>query len=129
MIKSVFIIILLYFLPASGQKIYFKNYYENGNMKSEGWLYENQKVDYWFYYYENGTKKEEGHFEDNKKIKWWIFYDIKESIQKKTEFKNNVQEGLCIIYKNGSIIKAEQYTNGVKSKEWNSLLKYKRDNP
>lgn len=128
--KSViYLLIIFTFFQASAQINYQKSYFKNGQLKSEGWLNQNQKVDYWFYYYENGTKKEEGHFEDNKKIKWWIFYDLKETIQKKAEFKNNIQEGLCIIYKNGSIIKAEQYTNGIKTKEWNSLLKYKRDHP
>jgi hypothetical protein len=28
----------------------------NGQLQSEGWLNQNQKVDYWFYY-ENGNKK------------------------------------------------------------------------
>lgn len=129
MIKSIFILTLLYFSTAAVEKTYLKSYYENGTIKAEGWMNENQKVDYWFYYYENGNKKEEGHYSNNKKTQWWLFYDTKGTIQKKAEFKNDLQEGLTLVYKNGSLIRAEQYSNGIKTKEWTSLSKYKRDNP
>jgi antitoxin component YwqK of YwqJK toxin-antitoxin module len=127
--KTLFLLIALNFFPVSGTKTYSKIYFENGNLKSEGWLYENQKIDYWFYYYENGNKKEEGHYDRNKKIKWWIFYDLNGNIQRKAEFKNNMQEGLCLVYKNGALIKAEEYKNGIKTKEWTTLSKFKRDHP
>lgn len=129
MIKSLFLLILFSFSPTTVEKIYFKNYFENGNLKSEGWISQNQKVDYWYYYYENGTKKSEGHFEANKKINWWLFYNQNGTIEKKVEFKNNIQEGLCLIYKNGDLVKGEQFTKGIKTKEWNSISAYKEDNP
>ncbi|MDG2431139.1 hypothetical protein [Flavobacterium sp.] len=129
MIKSIFILILLSVCIHTAEKTYYKDYYENGKIKSEGWILDNQKVDYWFYYYENGKKKEEGHYNKNKKVQWWLYYDANEIILKKAEFKNNIQEGLTLVYKNGSLVKAEKYLKGVKIKEWTSLSKYKRDNP
>ncbi len=125
----IYILALFSFLPVSGQKSYFKDYFENGKIKSEGWLNQNQKEEYWFFYNENGTKKEEGHFVNNKKCKWWIFYNSKEKVSMKCEFENDKMNGLCIIYKNGGISRAEKYLNGKKIKEWNSVTEFKKDNP
>lgn len=127
--KTVFTMIMLFLLPLLGQKMYLKNYFESGSMKSEGWMTESQKTDYWYYYYENGNKKQEGHYVANKKADWWLFYNINGRISKKVEFKNNLQEGLCLIYKNGELIKAEQYKAGVKINEWTTLSDYRKDNP
>lgn len=129
MIKSVYILILLSFLHVSGQKTYFKDYFSNGKLKSEGWLNQSQKEDYWFFYNENGTKKEEGHFANNKKCKWWIFYIHEEEISKKCQFESDKMNGLCLIYKNGEIIRAEKYLNDLKIKQWNSIAEFKKDNP
>lgn len=129
MIKTIFILIFFYVLPVSGQKTYFKNFYDNGNLKSEGWISDNKKVDYWFYYYGNGIKKEEGHYLDDKKAKWWLIYNNMGKIQKKIEYRNNLPEGLCIFYANGKIVKAARYNAGIKMNEWNSISSYQRDNP
>ncbi|CCG53635.1 Protein of unknown function [Flavobacterium indicum GPTSA100-9 = DSM 17447] len=117
----------LSFLP-NDSKIYFKQYYENGILKEEGWLKNNKKTDYWYYYYEKGNKKEEGHYFNNKKIKWWIFYDEKQVVLKKSEYKNDELNGLTIIYKKGKIVSAEKYSSGIKIKQWNTLEEFKKDN-
>ncbi|MBF2709605.1 toxin-antitoxin system YwqK family antitoxin [Flavobacterium soyangense] len=127
--KLIYLLILLSCIRVSGQKVYFKEYFGNGKIKSEGWLIEGQKVDYWLYYYENGDKKEEGHFANNKKSKWWIFYNIKDEVSKKCEFANDKMHGLCLIYKDGAIIRAEKYQMGKKIKQWNSIKEFKKDNP
>jgi len=127
MIKSFFLIILLSFLPVSIEKTYFKNYFKNGNLKSEGWLYKNQKVDYWFYYFENGNKKSQGSYKDNKKTDWWIVYRIDGTILKKCEYKNDVLNGLCILYNQDKIICAEKYENGIKKKIYYSVEEFKKD--
>jgi antitoxin component YwqK of YwqJK toxin-antitoxin module len=122
-----FIFILLLFSSFT-RKEYVKLYFENGNLKEEGWVFNGNKVDYWFYYYENGNKKEEGHYIENQKAKWWIYYDENESILKKCEHKNNDLNGLTIIYNNGKISKAEKYVNGKKIKSWTDLNEFKKDN-
>jgi antitoxin component YwqK of YwqJK toxin-antitoxin module len=110
-------------------KIYYKSYFDNQKMESEGWLIQNDKVDYWFFYYENGNKKEEGHYRKNKKVNWWIFYNSNQEVLKKSEFKNDLLNGYSIIYKKGKIVSAEKYKLGKKVKQWDSLSEFKKDNP
>jgi antitoxin component YwqK of YwqJK toxin-antitoxin module len=126
--QGFYILFLLTVFQVSGQKTYSKEYYDSGKLKSEGWLNQNQKVDYWFYYFENGNKKQEGHFKNNQKCKWWIFYDSNEEINKKCEFENDLINGLSLFYRNSQIIRAEKYSMGKKINEWNSLSEFKKDN-
>ncbi|MGA9639445.1 toxin-antitoxin system YwqK family antitoxin [Flavobacterium sp.] len=128
MAKGLFLLLFFTILEFSEQKSYSKMYYPNGKLQSEGWMNQNQKVDYWFYYYENGNKKEEGHYLTNKKQKWWLFYDSNENLLRKTEFLNDKPNGLTILYKDGKIVKAEKYQMGTKTNEWNSLSAYQKDN-
>ncbi len=126
---SLIFLLTMGFSNSFGQsKIYVKNYFENGQIESEGWSQDNQKINYWFYYYENGSKKEEGHYVNNKKTKWWLSYDDKEVIQKKCQFVNNQLEGLVIIYKNGSLIRAEKYKMNIKIKQWETISSFRKDN-
>ena len=126
--KSLFLIGLFILLTSFIEKEYVKKYYSNGKMKEEGWLVNDKKSDYWFYYFETGDKKEEGHYYNNQKTSWWIYYDKKRKVIKKCEYKNNVLNGLTIIYKNGEIVSAEEYTMGKKIKSWKSLSEFKKDN-
>ena len=127
--KTLFIIFNFIFLFNSvDQKTYVKEYYPNKTLKSEGWMQNNKKVDYWFFYYESGIKKEEGHFVDNHKSKWWIFYNSKKKIIKKSEFLNDKMHGFSIIYHEGDVVKAEKYSVGKKVKEWESIAEFKKDN-
>jgi antitoxin component YwqK of YwqJK toxin-antitoxin module len=126
--KGIYILILLAFLKVSAQKSYYKEYYENGKTKSEGWLNQNKKVDYWFYYFENGNKKEEGHFKNNKKCNWWVFYNSNEEVNKKSQFENDETNGFSLFYRNSQIIRVEKHVMGKKIKEWNSSAEFKKDN-
>jgi antitoxin component YwqK of YwqJK toxin-antitoxin module len=126
--KQLYILFLIISLGFSNDKLYVKQYFENGKLKAEGWLNNNKKTDYWFFYHENGNKLNEGHYENDKKVKWWIFYDINQNIIKKCEFKNNKMHGYCIVFKNGEIVKGEKYDKGKKVKEWNSLSEFKKNN-
>lgn len=128
MTKVIRILFLFFFLQASAQKMYQKNYFPTGKIESEGWLNQNEKVDYWFYYYENGNKKQEGHYEANKKCKWWIFYKSNKEFYKKSEYENDQLNGFSFFYKKNSVIRAEKYDMGKKIKEWNSVTEFKKDN-
>ncbi len=126
---SLVILMVLGFSNLFGQsKTYIKNYFENGQIESEGRIQDDQKVDYWFYYYENGSKKEEGHYVNNKKTKWWLSYDDNATLQKKCQFYNDKLDGLVIIYKNGSIIRAEKYKMNMKIKQWETISAFRKDN-
>lgn len=114
---------------ALAQKTYVKAYHTNGKLKEEGWVANNQKVDYWFFYNENGIKKEEGHFDEDQKVKWWIFYNSKGKVTKKSEFEANKLNGFTIIYDKSKVIRAEKYTMNEKTNEWKSVEAFKKDNP
>jgi antitoxin component YwqK of YwqJK toxin-antitoxin module len=121
-------IVLLFTISGFAQKKYQKEYYSNGNLKAEGWLLADKKSNYWYFYNSNGDKKEEGHFKNNQKTSWWIFYDSNQKITKKCEFQNNLPSGLCLLYTNGKIQKAEKYTNGKIVKTWTNLSQFIKDN-
>ncbi|WP_034045787.1 toxin-antitoxin system YwqK family antitoxin [Wocania ichthyoenteri] len=150
--KNLFYIILLISLSASAQKTYQKNYFDNGNLKSEGWTKNNQKngywkfyyenrsiekeghfsankpVKYWYFYTENGIKKSEGHFIKGEKTNWWLFYDDKEKIDYKCQLKHNKKNGFCLMYKNEKLISAAKFKAGKKIKEWTDLKAFKKEN-
>lgn len=128
MIKIFYIFIISVLFGNQSPKTYQKTYFDNGNIKSEGWIQNNLKTDYWFYYYENGRKKEEGHYKNDKKTKWWVFYDVNEEVVKKSKFENDKMDGLTIIYYKGNIIRAEKFLKGEKVKQWDSLSEFKKDN-
>ncbi|MCG9792241.1 toxin-antitoxin system YwqK family antitoxin [Flavobacterium algicola] len=127
MAKGLLFLVFMTIFATSAQKKYAKSYYPTGTIQAEGWMSHNDKVDYWYFYYDNGNKKQEGHFEDNKKCKWWLFYDSNEVITRKTEYQNDLQNGISILYKDGNIVKAEKYKMGVKTNEWTSLSAYRND--
>ena len=120
---------LLSLFANPNQKTYVKNYFDNGKIKSQGWVKNDLKTDYWFYYNDNGNIKEEGHYYQNKKTKWWIFYDMNQEIIKKCQYQNDKMDGFCIIYYKGNIIRGEKFKNGEKIKQWQTVEAFKKDNP
>tara|TARA_R110002049_G_scaffold122465_2_gene277296 strand:+ start:7138 stop:7326 length:189 start_codon:yes stop_codon:yes gene_type:complete len=58
----IFIIVLLVNFNVFAEKEYQKTFYENGNIKAEGWLENNQKIAYLKCCYKNGIVEKEGHF-------------------------------------------------------------------
>ena len=128
MINAIYLVLLFSIFGNNSQKLYQKDYFANGYLKSEGWMIKKQKVDYWFFYYDNKSIKEEGHYFNNQKCKWWTFYNSKEEVIKKCEFLNDKMDGLCIVYEKGTIIRAEKYKLGKKVNQWNTLADFKKDN-
>lgn len=147
---SLFFLIIT--LNVTTEKKYQKNYYNTGNIKSEGWVKDNKKNGYWKFYYENGNIEKEGHFSNNKpvkywyfytqngnkkseghylngeKAKWWLFYDDMEKINHKCQLKFNKKNGYCLMYKNEKLISAAKYKAGKKLKEWTNLKAFKKEN-
>ena len=73
-LKLVIILLLHVFFASSTKKGYQKTYYDNGIIKSEGWISNDSKVDYWKFYYQTGNIKKEGRFLNDKEVKYWYFY-------------------------------------------------------
>ena len=110
------------------QKKYSKTYYDNGNMKAEGWMLGNKKIDYWFFYRKDATKEKEGHYINGNKESWWVFYDKLEKVSHKCQFKNNIKNGYCLIYKNNNLIKASKFKDGKLIKEWKDFASFRKEN-
>lgn len=133
-------------------KHYSKTYYENGNLKAEGWLLNESKTDYWYFYNTDGSLNAKGSFTDDKKNGYWYFYAADEQLLKeghykndeaadwwvfhkpggiseKVQFKYGSRQGYALIYKNGTLFKAERYKNDILTGSWTSVSQFKKDNP
>lgn len=154
MFQRIYILLAFVFLSATlpEDNTYTKAYYDNGELKSEGWLRFNVKSGYWKFYHENGTlssqghykygKKEkywyfyspnrvrvqEGHFLNGEKINWWLFYDKQGRINHKCQLYIGVKNGYCLKYLDNKLTSAEKYSNGKKIKEWENFDHFNRKN-
>ena len=150
LLKLLFVFFLYYGVPQ--EKVYLKEYYENGTLKAEGWILNSQKTDYWYFYYENGNVKGKGSYETNKKDGYWYFYaennqilsqghykngkrtdwwvfNNKNKVVEKVKFVNDAKEGYGLFYKDGKLFKAQHYKNDVLTGAWTSVSSFKKDNP
>ncbi|MDD7886910.1 toxin-antitoxin system YwqK family antitoxin [Flavivirga sp. 57AJ16] len=150
---TVFSLVLFATFSVNAQTSYKKTYYDNGHIKSEGWINNDHKkinywtfyypnghvkkeghfqqdkpVKYWYFYAENGNKKSEGHFIDGKKNNWWLFYNDMEKIDHKCQLKDNQKNGYCLMYKNEKLVSAKKYKAGKKIKEWTDYKSFKKEN-
>ncbi len=147
-----FLTLVLFIGNAADEKTYEKTYYDNGNLKSEGWLRYNVKTDYWKFYHENGKISEQGHYEYGKREKywffytknrvrakeghyikgeqvdWWLFYDPQGRINHKCQLNMGVKDGYCLKYEDEKLTSAEQYSNGEKVKEWINFSAFTKEN-
>ena len=137
---------------SQSEKSYVKNYDPVGNMTEEGWVSEGKKTGYWYFYQSNGGLKskgsfnqdqkqgywyfydkdgnllKEGHYQKDLAINWWIFYKP-QGISEKVQFKQGRREGYALIYKNGTLFKAERYEDNRITGSWTSVSGFRRDNP
>ncbi|MFT5864242.1 MAG: antitoxin component YwqK of YwqJK toxin-antitoxin module [Flavobacteriales bacterium] len=148
--------LLFLLIPLRGDdpgKMYNKQFNEQGNMISEGWMMGNMKVKYWKFYHSNGNIASKGHFTANDRSgywyfydrdgnvqkeghyrkgtteNWWIFYDLARQEKRKIQFQNNQKNGFCLIYKDRQLVKVEKYNEDQKQGEWSDLRSFRRDNP
>ena len=122
------IAILLLIVLGLGTKTYHKSYFPNGKMKSQGWLIDGKKVDYWYLYTEHGTLKAEGHYKNGTKNNWWIYYDNQQKVSHKCQLKNGIKHGYCLKYEKNKLKSAVKFERGKKIKEWFSFSSFKREN-
>lgn len=147
-----FLALFLFSISIFSQKKYHKSYFSNGNLKEEGWLKKNQKVNYWRFYHKNGLVKKEGHYKNNlptkywyfyrndaskekeghfvkgKQNKWWLYYDNDGNVNHKCQLKDNQKNGYCLLYKKQKLIKAVKFKNGKKINEWTDFSSFRKEN-
>jgi antitoxin component YwqK of YwqJK toxin-antitoxin module len=107
---------------------YWKFYYRNGQLEKEGHLSKDKPTKYWYFYRDNGLLESEGHYDSGTKTNWWLFYDATEKLNHKCQLKNGQKNGYCFIYTDDKIVKAAQFKDGKKTKEWTDLKSFKKDN-
>lgn len=144
-----FLLIFLQFSFVFAQSNYEKNYFQSGQLKSEGWVTKGKKNGYWKFYSASGQLEKEGHFTNDKAVKywflyhsngivkaqgelnghdkigWWLFYINNGKLSEKVEYKLGKKHGYSIIYNAGKIVRVDQYENGTKVNEWHSLEEYR----
>ena len=144
---SLFFIISL----AQDEKEFISIFDAQGNLESQGWLQNKQKIDFWTFYHSNGNVSKKGHFNHDKKTgywyfytenktllkegtytndyanNWWIFYTNKG--KKKIQYKNGFKDGYALVYQNNRLQKAERYCENEKTGVWTSYFVFKKDNP
>lgn len=128
---------------------YTKNYFENGIIKSEGWVENDKKIKYWYYYNSNGSLKAKGHYDNDRKNQYWFYYDDKGNIAKEGLYENDKKSGWWKNYKNDTIeevkykdskktglsvykvndepVKAEYYKNGLRTHQWFTISDFKKE--
>ncbi len=114
---------------AGKKEAYWKFYYFNGNLKSEGHYHNGIAEKYWKFYYPNGKMSKEGHVIDGKKTAWWVFYNSLGEKVEECEFVDGKKHGFRLFYRNNDqLYKAQKYNQGVEVGEWTDYASFVRDN-
>lgn len=115
-------LILLLLFPLSillngdgSDRTYEKVYNDQGNLVAEGWMKNNQKIDYWIIYDQQGNIAEKGRFKKGSKDGYWYYYNQDQFISFQGRYTNGNRSGWWVFnHKNGGVIKL-QYTKGEKN--------------
>lgn len=128
--KGLFLISILLLLGSASffNRSYHKEYYQTGQLKSQGWKKGEVKTGYWFYYRINGALAKEGHYRNGKMASWWLFYDEHGVLNHKCQLNRGKKDGYCLKYSNKKLSSAVKYTEGKRIKEWHDLHSFRREN-
>ncbi|WP_196890766.1 toxin-antitoxin system YwqK family antitoxin [Aureivirga marina] len=118
-----FLSVCMYLLPllvfASQEEVYLKEYFDNGQVKSEGWKKGTQKIRYWKYYYADGTLKEEGHFKNGLKENYWKSYFENGRLKNEGSYSYNQKNNYWKSYfQNGKLKEEGRYVQNKKDLYW-----------
>ncbi len=96
------------------------SYYENGNLKSEGYYRNNKPTGYWNYYYENGKLKMRGQLKGKSTHGVWQYYYENGQLSMEGEIHNGKREGIWKFYFESGPLKSKgEFINGEKTGIWN----------
>lgn len=102
-------------------------YSDQGQVISEGVTDEKGlRNEYWTFYYTDGQVRSEGNFFDNQRNGAWKFYYSGGQLEQTGTYRNGKEDGLWTwYYPNGSVWREEQYFRGVRD---GSFVEYSLDN-
>lgn len=88
---------------------YTTYYYEGGAKSSEGYLREGKPDGYWKSFYRNGVLKTEGNRKNFLLDGPWIFYDDEGNKTLEINYRDDQKSGLRKSYKNDAVVKEEKF--------------------
>ncbi len=99
---------------------YWKHYYLDGKIKSEGTYKNGKKVKLWKYYHPNGQLEQKGSYTDyGREDKQWVWYYEDGQLHREEFYYNGLQDGHSVeYYPNGEIISEGDYVEGKKNGQW-----------
>lgn len=98
---------------------YWKFYYTNGQVRSEGNFLDNQRNGVWKYYYPDGKLEQSGTFRNGEEDGLWIWYYPDGSVRREENYFRGKEDGLSVEYdRNGEIISSGEYLDGLEEGEW-----------
>lgn len=98
----------------------WKEFHENGQVKSIGKYVNGIKVGEWKYYFANGKMFENGKYDKKGKEEGkWMWYFANGKLRRESNFYNGLEDGYFIEYDDsGAVITKGQYTEGLKEGIW-----------
>jgi len=84
-------IVLITLLNSIGTEVSHKEFYATGIDKSEGWLKNELKENYWKFYYSDGSLNMEDYYQQNISINFWSIYYANGQIER---------DGNCVLGEN-----------------------------
>ncbi len=98
----------------------WKEYYEDGKIRSEGSYLNGKQVGLWKYYFANGKIENTGSFNKNGKTEGdWKWYYDDGTIRKEETYSNGLADGTSTEYdENGKIVAQGEYVDGNEQGKW-----------
>jgi len=98
----------------------YMSYYQNGNIKSEGFYQNNDPIGYWNYYYEGGKLKMRGQLKGNSNFGMWKYYYENGQLSMEGNIYNGKREEEWRFYfESGAKKSRGDFKNGEKTGIWN----------
>ncbi|WBX71068.1 nuclear transport factor 2 family protein [Tenacibaculum retecalamus] len=115
--KTLFIALVLLVLTSNAQE--YKEYYDNGKLKTFGTKKNDKKTGEWKYYYNSGALRIVGKYKDGKDIGKRKYYHQNGTLRAIGNYENGKMTGLWKYYhNNGELNKIGEKENGENIGEW-----------
>lgn len=98
---------------------FWKEYYQTGELKSEGKYKNNTKIGEWKYYHKNGQLEQTGFYINGKPDGEWNWFYKSGNLLRKEIYIEGLEEGISVEYSDsGAIITKGNYEEGMKQGQW-----------